>query len=117
VRTDAVALPGGGPRSHLPGPRPAPTVPLGNPGPEPSPFAAVLRGLAAEVDRGDPLTREAMGAAHRPGAPATPASLAGLATADLIALQAGVYRYSEAVELTSRLVDRATGAVKTVLQG
>ena len=37
--------------------------------------------------------------------------------AQLIALQAGVYRYSEAIDLASRAVDRATSGVKTVLQG
>jgi hypothetical protein len=37
--------------------------------------------------------------------------------AELIALQAGVYRYGEAVDLASRLIDRATSSVKTVLQG
>jgi hypothetical protein len=36
---------------------------------------------------------------------------------ELIALQAGVYRYGEAVDLASRLIDRATSSVKTVLQG
>jgi hypothetical protein len=40
-----------------------------------------------------------------------------MAPGDLIALQAGVYRYGEAVDLASRLVDRATSSVKTVLQG
>jgi hypothetical protein len=40
-----------------------------------------------------------------------------ISPAGLIALQAGVYRYSEAVDLASRLVDRATSSVKTVLQG
>ena len=35
----------------------------------------------------------------------------------LIALQAGVYRYSEAVDLASRLVENATSALKTVIQG
>jgi hypothetical protein len=34
----------------------------------------------------------------------------------LIALQAGIYRYSEAVDLVTKLVDRATQAVKTTLQ-
>jgi hypothetical protein len=49
---------------------------------------------------------------------AVDASHAGssLDPADLIALQAGVYRYSETVDLASRLIDRATAAVKTVLQ-
>jgi hypothetical protein len=40
-----------------------------------------------------------------------------LGPAELIALQAGVYRYSEAVDLAAKLVDRATSGVKTVVQG
>jgi hypothetical protein len=40
-----------------------------------------------------------------------------LGPAELIALQAGVYRYSEAVDLASHLVDRTTNGVKTVIQG
>ena len=40
-----------------------------------------------------------------------------LASGDLLALQAGVYRYSEAVDLSAKLVDRATSGVKTVIQG
>jgi hypothetical protein len=35
----------------------------------------------------------------------------------LLALQAGVYRYSEAVDLAAKLVDRASSSVKTVVQG
>jgi hypothetical protein len=42
---------------------------------------------------------------------------ADLSSAELIALQAGIYRYSEAVDLCSKLVDRATSGVKTVVQG
>ncbi|HYP89268.1 MAG TPA: hypothetical protein VEQ59_13970 [Polyangiaceae bacterium] len=38
-------------------------------------------------------------------------------TGALIALQVGIYRYTEAVDLASKLVDRATNAVRTVLQG
>jgi hypothetical protein len=45
------------------------------------------------------------------------ARLGGLSAADLIVLQAGVYRYSESVDLASRLVENATSAVKTVIQG
>jgi hypothetical protein len=37
-------------------------------------------------------------------------------TRGMIALQAGVYRYVEAVELCTKLVDRSTAAVKTTLQ-
>jgi hypothetical protein len=40
-----------------------------------------------------------------------------LGPAELLALQAGVYRYSEAVDLAAKLVDRASNAVKTVIQG
>ena len=34
----------------------------------------------------------------------------------LLALQAGVYRYTQELELASKLVDKATSAVKTTLQ-
>jgi hypothetical protein len=71
-------------------------------------FVSLLEGLGREVQRGESLVRSAVGAA-RAGAAVGPA--------ELIALQAGVYRYGEAVDLASRLVDRATTAVKTVLQG
>jgi hypothetical protein len=40
-----------------------------------------------------------------------------LGPAELLALQAGVYRYSEAVDLSAKLVDRAANGVKTVIQG
>jgi hypothetical protein len=74
----------------------------------PSPFAALLESLAHEVHDGESLTRAALGAARARQA---------LGPAELIALQAGIYRYGEAVDLASRLIDRATGAVKTVVQG
>ncbi|MDW8361166.1 MAG: hypothetical protein RMK74_02095 [Myxococcales bacterium] len=35
---------------------------------------------------------------------------------ELLAVQAGVYRYSQQLEIASKLVDRATSAVKTTLQ-
>lgn len=71
---------------------------------EPSPFAKVLRGLGNEVDRGEKMVRHALhGGDLGPG--------------ELLALQAGVYRYSEAVDLSAKLVDRATNGVKTVIQG
>ena len=34
----------------------------------------------------------------------------------LLAIQAGVYRYTQEVELASKVVDRVTNGVKTVLQ-
>lgn len=71
-----------------------------------SPFARVLRGLGNEVDRGERLVRRATGAGGQ-----------DLGPAELLALQAGVYRYSEAVDLSAKLIDRATNGVKTILQG
>jgi hypothetical protein len=76
----------------------------------PSVFATVLSGIGREVQHGESLVRSALGAARR-GIEGT------MGPAELIALQAGVYRYGEAVDLASRLVDRATTSVKTVLQG
>jgi hypothetical protein len=75
---------------------------------EPLAFRAILQSLAAAIHRGESLTRSALdsGAAGQAMSPAA-----------LIALQAGIYRYVEAVDLASRLVDRATGAVKSVVQG
>jgi hypothetical protein len=35
----------------------------------------------------------------------------------LLALQAGIYRYGETMDLAARLVDKASSAVKTVVQG
>ncbi len=75
---------------------------------QPSAFAGLLQSLAREVHRGESLTRSALGAAGAGHA---------MGPAELIALQAGIYRYGEAVDLASRLIDRATSAVKTVVQG
>ena len=83
----------------------SPTV---QPADGPSPFARLVKGLGQEVQHGETAMRAAVGAA-RAGA--------DLGPAELIALQAGVYRYSEAIDLASRLVDRATSGVKTVVQG
>jgi hypothetical protein len=71
----------------------------------PSPFARVLHGLGHAIGSGEATMRSAMNAAH------------DLGPAELMALQAGVYRYSEAIDLASRLVDHATSDIKTVLQG
>lgn len=75
---------------------------------EPSPFARILHGLGAEVDRGEKLVRRAIHGSS---------GGAELGNGELLALQAGVYRYSEAVDLSAKLVDRATSGVKTVIQG
>jgi hypothetical protein len=71
---------------------------------EPSSFQRLLQGVGRHIERGQ----------HIVSGPAT--GYAGLGAAELIALQAGIYRYSEAVDLTAKLVDRATNAVRTVLQ-
>jgi hypothetical protein len=73
----------------------------------PSTFSRLLAGLGRELDRGEAL---AAGAIRHGG------SSGGMSPEALIALQAGIYRYSEAVDLVTKLVDRATQAVKTTLQ-
>jgi hypothetical protein len=72
----------------------------------PSPFQRVLHGLGHEMDRGEGMMRRALGGGGQE-----------LGTSELLALQAGVYRYSEAVDLSAKLVDRASSGVKTVIQG
>jgi hypothetical protein len=73
----------------------------------PSPFALALARFDHELSEGEVLMDRAISTA-RPNLSVGPA--------ELIALQAGVYRYAQAVDLVSRLVDRATTAVKTVVQ-
>jgi hypothetical protein len=67
-------------------------------------FASFVRALGEESDRGESLVRSAV--AGR-----------GMAPAQLLALQAGIYRYGEVVDLATKLVDRASTGAKTVLQG
>ena len=67
-------------------------------------FARALRGLGREIDAGE---------ARVAGA----SRLRDYDTATLIALQVGIYRYTEAVDLASKIVDRGTNALRTVLQG
>jgi hypothetical protein len=67
-------------------------------------FGRVLHGWGSAVDRGEALIAQA-----------TRGNLGGLDSAQLIALQAGIYRYSEAVDLLAKLVDRASNAVRTVI--
>ena len=73
---------------------------------EPSVFATTLETLAQRVDAGESLVRRAV---HGGGA-------GGLEPGQWIALQAGIYRYVEALDLAAKLVDRAGNAVRTVLQ-
>ena len=70
-------------------------------------FGQLLRGLGQELDRGESIA----GKAIRGGISHT-----SLSPERLIALQAGIYRYSEAVDLATKLVDRGTQAVRTTLQ-
>jgi hypothetical protein len=86
-------------------PSSAPTCPS-NPE-QPSAFGRLVRGLSTEVQRGEALVHHAIESA----------SGGDLDPAQLIALQAGVYRYAEAVDLAARLVDHATTGLKTVIQG
>jgi len=74
---------------------------------EPSPFARLVHGLGDEVHRGEATVQHALSSANG----------GALSTTELIALQAGVYRYTEAVDLASRLVEHATSGLKTVVQG
>lgn len=69
-------------------------------------FQDALRTLGREIDRGERLVARAA----RGGS-------SGLDAGQLIALQAGIYRYTEAVDLAAKLVDRAGAAVRTTLQG
>ncbi len=74
----------------------------------PSPFARLLEGLGTEVSSGERMMRHAI-AAGRSGEDIGPS--------ELLALQAGVYRYGEAVDLASKLIDRASSGLKTVIGG
>lgn len=68
------------------------------------PFYRALHGLSREIDVGERRVAAA-------------SQLRSYDTASLIALQVGIYRYTEAVDLASKIVDRATNAARTVLQG
>lgn len=67
-------------------------------------FASLLHSLGKTIDAGEGL----MARAGRGG-------LSGLDSGQLIALQVGIYRYSEAVDLAAKLVDRATSGVRTLV--
>lgn len=75
--------------------------------PEGGDFRAYLARAATRLAEGDRQMDAAMREAMQGR---------GLEQAELIALQSSVYRYSQEMELASRLVDRATQAVKQTLQ-
>lgn len=83
--------------------RPAPAA-----APPTQSFGAVLKALGDEAARGERLVDRAV----RAGGTGVE-----LSSGDVLALQAGVYRYVEVVDLTSKLVDRAAQSVKQVTQG
>lgn len=70
----------------------------------PRPFREALRGLGRTIDRGEAAMERAVRG-----------NLGSLDSAQLLALQAGIYHYSEAVDLVAKLVDRASSAARTVL--
>ncbi len=70
-----------------------------------SAFAQMVSSLASRIDRGE---RDLSRATTMQGS-ADPQRL--------LALQAGMYRYVEAVDLATKLIDRGVSAVKTTLQG
>jgi hypothetical protein len=72
---------------------------------EGSSFKQVLEAVGREAKKGEALVERAT---HAHGQ---------IDNGDMIALQAGVYRWVEVVDLASKLVDRATQAAKTVTQG
>jgi hypothetical protein len=85
---------------------PRPAADVGDAREGPSPFAQLVQRLGSEVQSGEALVRGALAV-----------SGGSIGPGELIALQAGVYRYSEAVDLAAQLVDHATSGVKTLLQG
>ena len=92
-----------------PTPQPAtPAAPAARADSSPPPFARVLARLGEASAQGEAQVGRALEASK---------SGEALSPAELLSLQAGVYRYGEVVDLASRLIDRAQTGVKTVLQG
>ena len=67
-------------------------------------FSNLLAQAGSAIDRGEALVARAA-----TGPDVSDASV-------LIALQVGVYRYTELVELASKVVEGASGAVRTTMQ-
>jgi hypothetical protein len=85
---------------------PQPSTPASAPGPRGASFKAILADLANRMDQGERSVNAVTQAAPRLGP-----------GGELLALQAGVYRYTETFEVASKLVDKASSAIKTTLQG
>jgi hypothetical protein len=73
-----------------------------------SPFVEVMRSLGHEAERGEAMVRGVLWASS---------ARQTFGPTELLALQAGIYRYGETVDLAAKLVDKAGTDVKTVLQG
>jgi hypothetical protein len=71
-----------------------------------SPFGRVMQGLSRALVEGEGTMDKVRRAGQR-----------DLGPGELLALQTEVYRYSEAVDLSAKMVDRVTSGIKTVLQG
>jgi len=66
-----------------------------------------LRSAAASLTRGERMVSHVISAARHGKV---------FSNEELLAIQAGVYKYTQELELASKLVDKATGAVKQTLQ-
>jgi hypothetical protein len=73
---------------------------------EKSAFQRVVEGLGKEINSGERMMRGALGAGG-----------SELGPSELLALQAGVYRYGETVDLASKLIDKTSNGVKTIING
>ena len=93
---------------HLPDASPTGPSPSPSASPGPSPFARVLHALGTEAQKGEATVKGALDASR------SGRSLGGV---ELLVLQAGIYRYSEVIDLAAKLVDRASTDIKTVIQG
>jgi hypothetical protein len=74
----------------------------------PTPFAKLVHALGHEADRGEATVRGVLRGA---------AGGQELSSTDLLALQGGIYRYGETIDLAAKLVDKAGTDIRTVLQG
>ena len=101
---------------HLRPESPHPESPHPEPRPEPEPTAAsdeahpvldAIGGAVRSIAQGERFVDGAIHRARRGK---------DLEPGQLLALQAGVYRYTQELELAAKLVDKATGAVKQTLQ-
>lgn len=101
IRTLGEAAPKVSPKVSTPV-SPAPKAEAG----ERSPFQRLVDGLGKEINSGE---RTIQGALAAGGGDMEPGQL--------LALQAGVYRYGEAVDLASKLIDRTSSGVKTIING